>query len=70
MKNWFWDPRYTSDPLAETDFIVQKYQSLIRQDNVLVVNVAPNPDGRQEEADIGRLPDAAQILQIRREIAE
>lgn len=66
MSNWFWDPNYTKDELVSVDFIAEKYKLLVNNDNILVVNVAPNTDGRQEEADIEQLLKAAETLNIRR----
>lgn len=68
MKNWFWDPKYTSDPLVETSFIVDKYRQLIGQQNVMVINVAPNIFGKQEDEDIKRLLEAAKVLGIERKL--
>lgn len=64
MTNWFWDPKYTSDPLVSAEFIAEKYNHLVGQSNALVVNVAPNTDGKQEQADIVRLLEAAKLLSI------
>ena len=66
MKNWFWDPKYTSEKLIEAEFIAEHYRKLIAQNNVLVVNVAPNTDGKQEQSDIDRLMEASEILGIKR----
>ena len=66
MKNWFWDPKYTNDRLLDVDFIVDKYNHLINQDNCLIVNVAPNIYGKQEQSDIDRLMEASKILGINR----
>ncbi len=66
MKNWFWDPKYTSEKLIEAEFIAEHYRKLIAQKNVLVVNVAPNTDGKQEQSDIDRLMEASEILGIKR----
>lgn len=66
MCNWFWDPDYTKDPLLTAGFLVRKYRHLTEQDNVLVVNVAPNTQGRQEPSDIQRLMEAARLLHIDR----
>lgn len=63
MKNWFWDPAYTSDKLVGADFICEKYMHLISQDNVLVVNVAPNIYGKQEPEDIECLMEAWEKIQ-------
>lgn len=67
MRNWFWDPKYTEEELVSADFIADKYRQLVSQNNVLVVNVAPNIDGRQEESDIEVLMQVADILNIRRD---
>lgn len=63
MKNWFWDPAYTSDKLVGADFICEKYMHLTSQDNVLVVNVAPNIYGKQEPEDIECLMEAWKKIQ-------
>jgi alpha-L-fucosidase len=68
MTNWFWDTKYTNDLLMSTDFIVEKYKQLIGKSNTLVVNVAPNIYGKQEESDVKRLYEVADQLGIRREV--
>lgn len=64
--NWFWDPKYEKDKLAGADYIAEKYRSLTAQGNVLVVNVAPDTNGRQTAGDVECLLAAADILGIRR----
>lgn len=66
MRNWFWDPKYTQDNLVPIDFIVEKYKFLVAQNNLLVVNVAPNIYGEQEQSDIDHLLQVAEKLNIRR----
>lgn len=55
MSNWFWDPKYCADKLIEVEFITDKYKTLIGQSNSMIINVAPNTDGRQEQSDIDHL---------------
>lgn len=64
MKNWFWDTDYTKDKLVDVDFIVEKYKLLIEHQNLLVINIAPNKDGDQEESDIEQLRKVASVLKI------
>lgn len=64
MNNWFWDPEYDNDKLVDTSFIVEKYHLLIGAQNALVVNVAPNMDGKQIKGDIDRLLEVAKVLKI------
>ena len=66
MVNWFWDDDYTKDPLVGAEFIAEKYRHLSGQENVLVVNVAPDIHGRQEPEDIACLNEAAALLGIAR----
>lgn len=68
MRNWFWDPAYTQDELVPVDFIVDKYKFLISQNNLLVVNIAPNIDGKQEPSDIEHMLLVADKLGIRRNV--
>lgn len=68
MNNWFWDPKYKDDPLVSAEFIAQKYRELTQQGNVLVVNVAPDIHGKQDENDIKRLHEAAALLGIKRSL--
>ena len=67
MRNWFWDPQYTDDPLVEAEFIASHYKTLTAQENCLVVNVAPNTQGEQEKADIDRLLGVRSILDSARQ---
>lgn len=62
MKNWFWDTKYTKDKLLKPKFIADKYNQLIPQGNMLVVNVAPNIYGKQEQSDIEVLMAARQMF--------
>jgi alpha-L-fucosidase len=64
MTNWFWDAQYTSDPTVTPRFIADKYHHMLEQSNILVVNVAPNPDGRIEAYDKQTLYEAARMIGI------
>lgn len=66
MRNWFWDTKYTKDRLVSTDFVVDKYNLLVGSQNTLVVNVAPNIYGKQEQKDVNRLMEIADKLGISR----
>lgn len=68
MTNWFWDTKYREDALVSAEFIAEKYSQLTSQGNVLVVNVAPDVNGRQDADDIARLKETAALLGIRRQI--
>lgn len=57
---------YTKDRLVSTDFVVDKYNLLVGSQNTLVVNVAPNIYGKQEQEDVDRLMEIADKLGIRR----
>ncbi len=70
MSNWFWDDDYLADRLLEADFIAEKYRLLTENGNAIVVNIAPNKDGKQEPADIDRLLEASRILGIERKITD
>lgn len=67
MKNWFWDPLYTSEPTVTPRFIADKYLHLTNQNNALVVNCGPNMQGEIEEYDRQTLFEAARMLNIKRE---
>ena len=43
---------------------------LTENGNAIVVNIAPNKDGKQEQADIDRLLEASRILGIERKITD
>ncbi len=66
MNNWFWDAGYTKDPTVTPAFIAEKYRQLIAQNNILVVNCAPNPWGKLEEYDRQTIFEAARMLGIAR----
>lgn len=66
MRNWFWDTEYTKERLVTTDFVVDKYNLLVGSQNTLVVNVAPNIYGKQEQEDVDRLMEIADKLGISR----
>lgn len=66
MSNWFWDPEYTKDPTVTPAFIAEKYRHLTEQENVLIVNLAPNLEGEFEEYDRQTLFEAARMLGIAR----
>ena len=64
MRNWFWDPNYLNDPICSKEFIIDKYKLLTEHDNCLVINVAPNTEGKQEESDLEVLREVAKELNI------
>lgn len=66
MNNWFWDPNYTKDPTVTPAFIAEKYRQLISQHNILIVNCAPNTEGKLEEYDRQTIFEAARMLGIAR----
>ena len=57
---------YTKDRLVSTDFVVDKNNLIVGSQNTLVVNVAPNIYGKQEQEDVNRLMEIADKLGIRR----
>ena len=57
-----------ADDLAS--FIAEKYRLLTENGNAIVVNIAPNKNGKQEQADIDRLLEASRILGIERKITD
>ncbi len=62
--HWFWSTKYLDAPPRTPEYIVEKYNHMIEQDNLLVINVAPNIHGKQEESDITPLLKAKLLLNL------
>ena len=62
--HWFWSDKYLDSPPRTADYIVEKYKHVTEQNNLLVVNVAPNVHGKQEESDVSPLLKARLLLGI------
>ena len=60
--HWFWSDKYTSSKPRTPEYIVEKYRHMREQDNLLVINVAPNRDGVQEPSDLEPLFAAAELI--------
>ena len=60
--HWFWSDKYTDAPPRTPEYIVEKYTHMMEQNNLLVINVAPNVHGEQEESDILPLLKAKMML--------
>lgn len=66
---WFHnDINYEKSPLTKVDYIVKSYQLLTEQDNLLVINLPPNKQGKLVKADVENLYQASELLKIKRKI--
>ena len=65
--HWFWSKNYTKAPPRTTAYIIEKYKHMIEQNNLLVINVAPNIHGKQEESDMVPLLQAALELGLNKQ---
>lgn len=64
--SWFWHPGYGEEGTKAPEEIAEKYRKYQKEHNVLVLNCAPNREGRLEQPDIDALHEAARILGIAR----
>lgn len=61
---WFWSPSYPELLNITPQHIAQKYKDFTEQQNVLIVNCAPNREGRLEQYDIDAITMAGQLIGI------
>ena len=64
--SWFYSDIYEEKPLIGADIIIKNYMQLTKQDNLLVINMPPNREGRLVQGDIDNLYLVAKKLGISR----
>jgi alpha-L-fucosidase len=64
--SWFYSDTYESKPLMAAETIIKNYKQLSVQDNLLVINMPPNRQGRLVQSDINNLYIVANKLGIAR----
>ena len=68
--NWFYSDTYESKPLGNVDNVVKNCKTLFDIQNLAVINLPPNKDGRLVDGDIENLMRISEKLGIRRELGE
>lgn len=63
---WFYSDGYNDKPLRDIDEIVENYRILEKTNNLMVINLPPDKNGRLVQKDIDNLLLAADQLHIRR----
>lgn len=63
-RKWFWSEAYPSYENRTPEELARQYRHFTEQDNMFVVNCAPNKEGRIEEKDRNTLMRAAEILEL------
>lgn len=64
--SWFYSDTYESKPLMDADEIVNNYRILDKTDNLMVINLPPDKNGKLVEGDVENLMRVAESLRIRR----
>lgn len=64
--SWFYSDAYEAKPLMDAEEIVRNYQTLAKANNMLVLNLPPNVNGRLVESDVANLRQVAKTLGIDR----
>lgn len=68
--NWFYSDTYEGKPLMNVDDVVKNCKTLFGAQNLAVINLPPNKDGRLVNGDIENLMRISEKLGIRRELGE
>ncbi len=64
--SWFYSDTYEEKPLIDKNYIADCYRQITAQDNLMVVNLPPNKEGRLSVNDCKNLMDVADLLGIHR----
>lgn len=67
--SWFYCDGYENKPLTDASEVIKNYRILERCDNLMVVNLPPNKDGKLVLSDVENLMTIADALNIRRELS-
>ncbi|MGL6175307.1 MAG: alpha-L-fucosidase [Cellulosilyticaceae bacterium] len=66
--SWFYCDEYEAKPLINPETIIKNYTDLVKQDNLLVINLPPNKEGHLVQSDVDNLLYVSRKLGIAREI--
>lgn len=66
--SWFYSDTYEQKPLTDADEIIANFRILDKADNMLVINMPPNYDGKLAEGDVENLMHISKMLNINREL--
>lgn len=66
--NWFYSDTYERKPLMDVDKVAENCKTLFDAQNLAVINLPPNKDGRLVGGDIENLMKLSEKLGIRREV--
>lgn len=64
--SWFNSEDYDEKPLVDKNYIADCYRQVIAQDNLLVINLPPDTNGKLSEKDVKNVMDVSDIVGIRR----
>ena len=64
--SWFFSDIYEGKPLMDAEEIIRNYRILEKTNNLLVINLPPNRDGKLVEGDVKNLMYVAESLKIKR----
>lgn len=64
--SWFYSDTYESKPLMDADEIIKNYRILEKIQNVMVINLPPDKNGKLVAGDVENLMQIADALNIRR----
>ena len=61
-KAWFWKTNENASGTRTPEYVKEKYQHMVEQNNNLVINLGPNRDGLLAEYDVEALHNAARYM--------
>ena len=64
--SWFYSDTYANKPLMNADEIINNYRILEKTDNVMVINLPPDKNGKLVDGDIQNLMQVARKLGVNR----
>lgn len=66
--NWFYRDDYDTKPLMDVEDIEKNYRIIEKSNNIMVINLPPDKDGRLVNSDVENLLNLAERLNIKRKL--
>ena len=66
--SWFYSDTYEAKPLMDAEEIVRNYRILAQAENILVINLPPDYNGKLVRSDVENLMRVSTALGIRRTV--
>ena len=68
--SWFYSDAYADKPMMDEEEIIRNYRILEKTNNLMVINLPPDKNGKLVDGDVKQLFEIADALGIRRKVSE